>query len=169
MKVTIPHTLDCTPETFWRRIFFDREYNEKLFKGELRFPAYDLVRLDEQPDRVERHVKVTPPQSAPEVVRKLVKGTFSYEELGTWTAAEGVYRFRTVSSVMTEKVRIDGIIRAAPSGAGKMVRTAEIDVVVSVLLVGGMVEKFLADQMRASYDCAAVFTNKWIAERKLQG
>jgi hypothetical protein len=167
MKVTVNHTLDCSPETFWKKIFFDKAYNEALFLGEMKFPAYETLELKESPDRVERKLRVTPPQKGPDVVRKLIKGTMSYEEVGTWTAHDGAYRFRTITSTMTDRINISGVIRAEPAPGGKTVRRADMELVVNVMLVGGTIEKFLAAEVQANYDVAAAFTNRWIAERKL--
>jgi hypothetical protein len=167
MKVTVTHTFDCTPETFWKKIFFDKAFNEASFLGEMHFPAYETVELRETPEKVERRVKCTPPQKGPDIVRKLVKGTMSYEEVGTWTASDGVYRFRTITSTMTDKIKISGEIRAEPAPGGKMVRRADMEITVNVMLVGGSIEKFLAAEVQSNYDVAAKFTNRWIAEHKL--
>jgi hypothetical protein len=166
MKVSVSHTLDCTPETYWKKVFFDREYNETLFLKDMQFPAYAILEQQELPDRIERRVKVTPPQKAPELIRKLVSGTISYEEVGTWTAADRIYRFNTLTSIMPDKIKVVGTIRAEPSGADKMVRRSEMDVTVNILLVGGKVEKFLAEELQANWDASAEFTNRWLAERK---
>lgn len=166
MKVSVRHTLDCTPETYWTRVFFDRDYNETMFLKDMQFPAYEIVELKPGPDRVERRVKVTPPQKAPELIRKLVSGTISYEEVGTWTKADGIYRFNTLTSIMPDKIKVVGTIRAEPSGPDKMVRCSEMDVTVNILLVGGKVEKFLADELQANWNASAGFTNRWLAEHK---
>jgi len=167
MKLTVSHPLHCTPETFWKRIFFDRVYNEALFRQEMKFPEYSIVEQKEAADRVERKVRVTPPQKAPEIVRKLVKGTMSYDEIGTWTAQDGIYRFKTLTSMMAEKIKIGGTIRAEPAGEGKMVRRVDMDIEVNVMLVGGAIEKFLAGEIQSNYDVSFSFTNRWIAEHKL--
>ena len=167
MKVPVSHTLDCTVETFWKRIFFDRAYNEALFLGEMKFPAYELVELKESPERIDRKVRVTPPQKGPDIVRKLVKGTMAYEEIGAWTASDGVYRFKTITSVMAEKIKIGGVIRVEPSGDKKIVRHADMEIEVKVMLVGGSIEKFLAEEIKSNYDVGAAFTNRWIAEKGL--
>jgi hypothetical protein len=164
MKVVMSHPFDCTPDTFWRRIFFDDEYNRALFVGELGFPAWEVRKLERTDARVDRTVFITPQQKGPEVLRKVISGTLSYEEIGTWTASDGVYRFRTVPNSMAEKTRIEGTIRAKPVGADRMERQLELDVEVKVMLVGGTIEKFLAGEIRSNYDHGAAFTRRWIAE-----
>ncbi|MBN1769757.1 MAG: DUF2505 domain-containing protein [Deltaproteobacteria bacterium] len=166
MKVSVRHTLDCSPETYWKKVFFDREYNQTLFLRDMKFPTWEVLEQKEGADRVERRVRVTPPQQAPELIKKLISGTISYEEVGTWTAADAVYRFDTITSVMTDKIKIAGTIRAEPSGPDQMVRRVEMDVSVNILLVGGKVEKFLAEQLQSNWDASAQFTNRWLADRK---
>lgn len=165
MKVQVVHGFACTPDTFWKRIFFDREYNESLFLRELSFPAWKILEMTETPERVARKVHVMPPQKGPEVIRKFVKGDLSYEERGEWTAADPIYRFRSIPSAMAEKVKIEGVIRAVPDGATAMRRECDVEVTVSVMLVGGTIEKFLAGEIRSSYDRAAEFTQRWIRDR----
>lgn len=35
----VEHTFNCSEATFWDQIFLDPEYNERLFKTELKFPV----------------------------------------------------------------------------------------------------------------------------------
>lgn len=167
MKLSVRHTFDCTPETYWKKVFFDRGYNEALYLHELRFLSYEILELRELPDRVERRVRVTPPQKAPELIRKLLSGTVSYEEVGTWTAADATYRFHTIPSVMADKIQITGSVRAEASEPGKMVRVVDMDVRVNILLVGSKIEKFLAEEIVTGWNASERFTNRWLAERKL--
>lgn len=167
MRVTVSHRFRCGTETFWRKIFFDRAYNETLFLQYLGFPKYEIASLVETPERIDRVVKVTPPQKAPEIIRKLIKGTLSYEEVGAWTAAEGLYRFRTVPSAMADRIKIAGTIRGEDLPDGAMNRIVDVDLDVRVLLVGGAVERFLAGEIRSSYDKSAAFTSRWIEEKQI--
>ena len=68
---------------------------------------------------------------------------------------------------MAEKIKIGGVIRVEPSGDKKIVRRAEMEIEVKVMLVGGSIEKFLAEEIRSNYDVGAAFTNRWIAEKGL--
>lgn len=164
MKVVMSHPFDCTPDTFWQRIFFDDEYNRALFLTELGFSTWEVRRQERTETRIDRTVFITPPQKGPDVLRKFISGPLSYEEIGAWTAADATYRFRSVPTSMAEKTRIEGIIRAKPVGNNRMERELELDVEVKVMLVGGTIEKFLAGEIRANYEQGAAFTRRWITE-----
>jgi hypothetical protein len=169
MHVTVSHNFSCTSEVFWRKVFFDPAYNDSLFKGHLGFPEYRVVATDEKPDRITRHVHVMPPQRAPEILRKMTSGSVTYEEHGTWTVSDGIYRFQTIPSFKPDKITIEGVMRTEPLDGGKRIRrVVDMDFTVRIMLVGGTVEKFLADEVRRSYDRSAGYTETWIAQKGLQ-
>ena len=44
----VEHTYNCSEATFWDRIFLDPEYNERLFKTELKFPVCREISREER-------------------------------------------------------------------------------------------------------------------------
>ena len=167
MRVTISHEFDTDPDTFWDKIFFDREYNEALFKRGLEFPEYEILESRDEGSRVVRRVRVVPKQEAPAAVQKLVGGRFSYVEEGTFDKATKRYAFRVVPSSMPDKVRTDGELRVESVGPKKLRRVVDMTIDVKIFGVGGIVEGFVSRSMQDSYAQAAAFTNKWIAEKNL--
>ena len=73
MKFTVRHIFNTDIDTYWSKIFFDREYNQRLFVDALSFPVYEVLELTEEPNGVRRRkVRTEPKADAPAVVTKLI-------------------------------------------------------------------------------------------------
>ena len=167
MKVTISHEFNCDADTFWNKVFFDPEFGQAVYKGELGFPQYEVIEdRDEGNERV-RRIRVMPKQEAPAAVQKLVGGAFSYVEEGRFDKTTKRYRFRVVPSAMGDKIRTDGELRVETLGPKKIRRLVDMTIEVKIFGIGGMVEGFVSKSTQDSYARAAAFTNRWIAEKNL--
>ncbi len=66
MKFTIRHPYAIEPDAFWRELFFDAEYNRKLYLEGLRFEGFEVLEETNPPDgRRTRKVHVKPRFEAP--------------------------------------------------------------------------------------------------------
>ena len=166
MKLQIAHEFQCTPETFWQKLFLDAEFNSWLYLEKLRFPEYRVLEEKEQGGNLVRRVSVKPPQNAPAVVQKLVGDGFSYVEAGTFDRAKQTYRFHVEPSAMGDKIRTEGEMRCLPLGDARCRRTLDMTIAVKVFGVGGIVEGFIAKSTQDSYEQAAKYTAEWL---KLKG
>ncbi len=163
--IHIDHEIRCDAETFWDKVFFDVEYNKGLYLGALKFPKWEQLSLDDRGTSLFRKVRATPPQDAPGPIKKMLGGEFWYDEEATFDKATKRLRFKNIPSKMTDKIRIEGTMRADPTPAGRIRRIADITLSVSIFGLGGMVENFVADMLRKSFDRGARFTSEW-AEKK---
>lgn len=168
MKFTIRDTFDTDVDTYWRRIFFDPEFNERLYLDALGFEGFELVELTGEPGgRRTRTMRTEPAAEAPAVVRKLVGESLSYTERGTFDPDAQVWSYEIQPGKLSDKVHIGGRLWAEPKGEGRCERVAEIEIEVKIFGVGKAVEKFIEKTTRDSYEKATAFTNRWIAEQGL--
>ncbi len=166
----IEHVFDCTQETFWGKVFFSEEYNRRLFLDTLGFSTWRVVRLEEGPDRVERVVDCAPPLGdLPGPLKKLAEGGAGYREIDSYDRKTHRMTLRVEPSVLRDKLTITGVSRTEPAGPGKCRRIYDSTVVAKVFGLGGMIEGRILDDVRKSYDQAAVFTNRYLAEKGLAG
>lgn len=169
MKFTIRHPYAIEPEPFWREVFFDHEYNNKLYREGLQFEAFDIVEETDPPDgRRTRKVRVTPKIDAPAAIRKVLGDSVSYEEEGRLEVTgpnTPKWQARVLPSKLAEKTTIKASMWLERTGPGQSDRVAEFEIEVKIFGVGGMVEKFLEKTMRESYQKAAEYTNRWLAAR----
>lgn len=167
MKATYSHVFNCDADTFWNKIFLDPEYNRALFLEGLKFPEYESLEERDTGTTVIRRCRVRPKQDAPAAIQKIVGGSFSYVEDGTFDKAAKRYRFKVITATMADKIRSEGELRVEPAGDKRVKRIIDMTVEVKIFGIGGMVESFVSKSMQDNYDQAATFTNKWIADKGL--
>lgn len=168
MQFTVRHTFQTDIDTYWSKIFFDREYNEKLFRGALGFPVYDVLELTEPADGARtRRVKIEPKADAPAVVKKLIGDSIAYVEEGRFDPTARKWSYKITTTKLSDKISISGTFWAEPRGEHVIERICVVDCSVKVFGVGGAIETFLEKSTRDSYEKAAEFTNRYIAEKGL--
>jgi hypothetical protein len=167
MKLTISHEFDVDVETFWSRLFLDPEFNQALYVGALGFPEYKVLEEQDRGGEVVRKVRVVPRHDAPAAIQKLFGERFAYTEEGTFDKTQRRYRFRVVPGAMADKVKTDGELWVEALGPKKVRRVVDTQIEAKVFGIGGMIESFAVKSTRESYDQAAVFTRKWIADKGL--
>jgi hypothetical protein len=67
--------------------------------------------------------------------------------------------------VLKGKLTISGVMRTEPAGESQCRRIYDTSVVAKVFGIGGMIESRIIQDVKASYDKAATFTNRWVKER----
>jgi hypothetical protein len=160
----IEHLIQCSDEKFWT-VFFDAEYNKKLFLDELRFESWKLVSLDDNGDRIERVVDVVPRMGdLPGPLKKLVEGGAGYRERDVFDKKAKRMTLKVEPSVLQGKLTISGVMHTEPVGDAQCRRIYETSIVAKVFGVGGMIESRILEDVKKSYDKAAAFTNRWVKE-----
>jgi hypothetical protein len=168
VKFTMRDVFDTDVDTYWASLFFDREYNDRLYKEGLGFPSFEMLELTGEPgQRRTRKIRTEPKSEAPTVVKKLIGDSLAYTESGTWDPATRLWTFNVVTSKLADRLKITGKLWAEPKGDKKMERVCEMEIEVKILVGGGAIEKFVESTTRDNYVKAAKFTNSFIAEKKL--
>ena len=165
----IEHVYDCSAEVFWTKIFLDEEYNRKLFLDELHYSDWKVLRSEERGNEVHRVIECTPalPSDLPSPLKRLLGDGLGYEEHGVLDRAKQRYRVDVKPKSLASKMTITGELTTQPLSEKSCRRIYVPKVEARVLGVGGMIEQRLLDDIEKSYNKSAVFTNRWIAERKL--
>lgn len=163
---TVRHTFEGVDvDTFWEKIFFDQEFNRRLYLDELKFETYEVVEQQSEPNGVvTRRVRQTPRSDAPAVVKKLVGDSVSYIEEGRFDPQTKRWRYSITPSKMADKIRIGGEFWVEPKGENAVERVCTVDLEVKVFGVGKTVEGFIEKQTKDSYEKAASFTQRYIRE-----
>jgi hypothetical protein len=168
MRYTIRHTFNTDADTFWSKLFFDPAYNETLFKQHLKFNLYNVLELQHAPDgSVHRRVECAPPVEVPAVVKKVIGDSTSYVEDGRFDPKTKRFTVEATPKVGADRIQTKMAMWVEPRGDKQIERIVEVDSNVKVFGVGKIIEGFIEKETRASYDSAAAFTNKWIAEKGL--
>ena len=166
MKFTCRNVFNTDLETYWSKIFFDADYNRNLYVETLGFKQWEIKELTGEWGTARTRKQFLEPKSeAPAVVQKLVGGSITYQEEGRFDPTTNIWTYQISLSKMADKVRIGGKFWVEPRGEKRIERICEVDITVSIPLVGGTVERFIEAETRASYEKTTVFTNNWIAAK----
>lgn len=166
--VRIEHIYNCNPDTVWEKFFFDEDYNTRLFRDGLKFPAYEQTKFEETDTEIRRSVEVTPelgPMPGP--LKKLLGDGLGYREDGVFNKATKRYKITITPNKMADKISITGEMWMEPAGEGKSNRIFTCSVSAKIFGVGGMMEKKTIEDMKKSYEIGASFTNSYLKEKGL--
>jgi hypothetical protein len=166
MHARIENVFRVTEATFWDVLFFDYEYNSRLHK-ELGFQTYEVRAIEDRGEgKVFRALRCEPPLKVPEMLRKRIQSRVFYEEEGVYDRQARRWTFSSTSTVMPDSAKIGGIITTQPHPEGTL-HIVELDVRITALGLGGMIERIIEKNVRESYAVTTRFTNAFATEKGL--
>lgn len=168
--VRIEGIYNCNVDTVWDKLFFDQDYNQRLYKDALKFPEYEQVKFEETDSQIIRHTEVTPdlgPMPGP--LKKVLGDGLGYREEGVFDKKTKRYKIKIIPNKLTDKVTITGEMWMEPAGEGKCNRIFTCTVKAKIFGVGGMLEKKTIEDMQKSYKTGGEFTNEYLKEKDLEG
>lgn len=167
-KARIEHIINCSAETFWNRIFFDEEFNRRLFLETLGFESYEQASFDETDREIRRVVDAVPQvQDLPGPLKKFAESGLGYREKLAFDKSAQRGKVEVEPQSLKGKLHIRGELYTEPAGEGRCKRVYDATVEAKVFGVGGMIEKRILGDIQDSYGKAAEFTNRYIAEKGL--
>jgi len=167
-SLEVEHVFNCSDATFWDRIFLDPEYNERLFKTELKFPVWREVSREERGGVLHRVVEVVPyVGELPGALKAVVGEGIGYEERGVLDRNAKSYKVTVVPNKLADKLSIKVDLWTLPDGDKRCRRKARAEASVKIFGVGGTIEKRILSDLERSYQKSAEFTNRFIAEKGL--
>lgn len=163
------HTFNCSEETFWTKLFFDDEYNRRLFLERLKFAGWKVTKHQEAGDKVERIVEAIPPiGDLPGPLKAVVGEGAGYEERGTLDRGAHRYTAEVVPNRLADKIHVRIEISTVADGPERCKRIAKGSVTAKIFGVGGLLEKKMIADLEKSYAKSAEFTNAFVAEKGLR-
>jgi|RhiMethySRZTD1v2_1073278.scaffolds.fasta_scaffold82958_5 uncharacterized protein DUF2505 len=167
-EARIEHIFNCSEDTFWNKVFFDADYNKRLFREELAFPRWEEVSKEDKGDQIRRVIEIVPKMAdLPGPLKKLAGDGVSYREEGIFDKKTRRYKVTIHPNRLSDKLFIKGELFTEPAGDNKCKRIYLASVEAKVFGVGGMLEKRVISDIQAGYDAGARFTNKYLAEKGL--
>lgn len=162
MKFEASHTFRGISLADYEKLYFDEDFNIALCKAVNLDRT--LLKREEKGKHLSRSVKVSPrDREIPgPLVKVLGSSRIEYTEQVEYDFGSYKGTWKSISSVMTDKVESSGIFRLEQAGDG-VKRVIEGDIKVKVFGVGGVIERFIVADIEKSYEQAADFTRRWIA------
>jgi hypothetical protein len=163
MKFTIRHTFEIDADKYWEKVFFNPDYNRRLYQEVLKFKGYEVLELRDQGGGAWiRKLRMEPGFEAPAVIKKILGDKVTYVETGRFDPVKKRWHYDVTPSVLVDRVKIGGDFWVEPRGPNRLERIAEMEIVAKILGVGGVLESYIEKETRQSYDKAAAFTNEFI-------
>ncbi|MGC4093600.1 MAG: DUF2505 family protein [Polyangiaceae bacterium] len=164
----VEHTFNCSEQTFWTQVFFDQDYNRRLFLERLKFAGWKETKHEEQNGKVVRVVEAIPPiGDLPSALKSVVGEGAGYEERGTLDRASNRYTADVTPNKLADKITIRIELSTVADGPNRCKRIAKGSVTVKIFGVGGLLEKKMIGDLEKSYSKSADFTNEFVSEKQL--
>jgi len=161
-KVHLSHLYDCAEEKFWE-LFFDDAFNQRMFQQGLQFPVYEQLSFEETETEIRRVTHVVPKVGQlPSALKKLVGDQVGYRERGAFDKRTRRFEIDVIPDKAPDRLTVRGTLRCEPVDEGKCRRVFDATVEARVFGVGGLLEKRIIDDLRASYDGSAEYTNRYL-------
>jgi len=164
MLIKISHDFDATEEAFFA-LFFDKDAMIRMYREYMSFPECAITQHDEA-DRIKRTIVAIPKMEMPSAIAKIAGGSVRYTEEGLFDKKSKDFTWKTIPSLLTEKIKNDGIMRVQSLGNGKIRRTAEITLEAKVFGLGGMIESTFEKTIRDGWEQATQFFREELAKKK---
>ncbi len=160
MKFLAKHILRNISLEDYEKLYFDEDFNIALCK-DVKL-ARSVVEINRTDSHIHRVVTVGPDREIPPAAAKIL-GASRIEYTEHLDYDFGTYKgtWKTISSLMTDKVKSSGTFSFTQEGGG-IARVVEGDIKVKIFGVGGVIEKFIVADIGRSYEKAADFTQRWI-------
>lgn len=164
MRIAFSHLFPCTPGEFFQLLDDPALEELQCRVGDMR---REVVEQRENPDGSRyRKIRCRPNRQLPGFLKPFLgPDGVVYDQVNEWDARTGLLRWRVEVPAFGERMQVAGTTRleAHPQGCQ---RTIEGDVTVKVRLIGGQIEKFVADDLQKSYDKTARAIAEFMAQRK---
>ncbi len=163
MHFRYEHEFEIDAGPYWD-LFFDDEYVADLFRR-LKMKEFRILEKKDDGKTLHRVVRLLPSIEVPQIFRSVISD-MSYTEHDLFDRARSAMEVRIEPALLKNKFDFKGVYSVQPLGPGRCRRVFEGDCKVSILLLGGQIEKYMVEQVKVSYNVAARVTAEWIAKRK---
>jgi hypothetical protein len=162
----LEHDFECSQETYWERVFFDEEYNRRLFHDELHFPEWRELEKKDEGSRVLRYVRALPPlENLPGPLKAVIGEGAGYEERGVYDRTTHRYEAKVLPNRLADRVTVTLSMATEPLGEHRSRRVVSGSVTAKVFMVGPLLEQRMISDMSRSYEKSAEFTNRFLSEK----
>jgi len=163
MHYHIEHDFDIDPKGYWE-IFFSDEYNVDLY-AQLKMKDRQVIELKDDGNVMVRAQRLTPTTNLPAIFQKVISDQ-TYVERNRFDRARSQMEVVIEPAMLKNKFDMRAIYAVTPLDGGRCRRSFDGDVKVSIMLLGGQIEKYMVEQLKTSYEVATRVTRDWIAKKK---
>jgi hypothetical protein len=162
MKFQKEHRINI-PASRYFELMFDPVWDKRLNLEGMHIQSWDLIERSVASPAWLLRSKVTPQDNMPGFIKKLVGGSFHYEEKRTHHKGSDSGRGEMQPNVMRDKLRMGYHIRVIADGENACRRIMEWEIEVKLFGVGGQIEKFALAEIEKGTDASARYFNQHAA------
>lgn len=163
MLIKISHDFESTEDAFLD-LFFNKDEMIRMYREYMHFPEFAITQ-NEEGDRIKRVIVAVPKMELPSAIAKLAGGSVRYTEDGVFDKKTKVFTWKTTPSLMSEKIKNEGVMRVESLGGGKIRRTAEITLEAKVFGIGGVIESTFEKTIKDGWEQATKFFREELAKK----
>lgn len=164
MKFNVEHVFTGVAPATVEAVFFDEAFNVALCE------AVDLERelleREQHRETLQRKTRIRPRRAVPKPLEKAIgSNRLEYIEHIDYSFANQRGQWRVIPAALADKISAAGELGFHPQGDGAS-RWVRGEVNVKLFGVGGMAERFIVSDIEKSYERAAEFMRRWLAEQR---
>ncbi|HEY5955294.1 MAG TPA: DUF2505 family protein [Polyangiaceae bacterium] len=167
-KARIVHELGCSEELFWDQLFFDDDFNRRLFLEELGFSNWRVIhRGDISAPIVDVEIEVTPKLGdLPGPLRTIVGEGLSYREVGRLNRTSRRYAVKAQSAKLGDRLIVEGELYTEALGPNRCRRIFDVRVEAKIFGIGGLLEKRVISDIEHNYEVSAGYITRYAKEHE---
>jgi hypothetical protein len=163
MKIQKEHRMNISASRYFE-LMFDPVWDKRMNLEGMHIQSWELLERHVDGPAWSMRCKVTPQDNMPGFIKKLVGGSFLYEEKRLHTKGSDSATGEMTPNVMRDKLRMGYRIRLVPDGENACKRIMEWEVEVKIFGLGGQIEKFALGEIEKGTDASARFFNQHAAQ-----
>jgi hypothetical protein len=165
MRFTKEHRIQI-PASRYFELAFDPTFDKRINLEGMQIQSWDLIERNVDGPSWTLRCRITPPDNMPGFIKKLVGGSFHYEEKRTHVKGSDTITGEMTPNVLRDKLRMGYKARIVPDGDNACKRIMDWELEVKIFGVGGQIEKFASGEIERGTDASARFFNSQAATHK---
>lgn len=166
--LTLKHVFETDEATFWPKVFFNADYNQRLYAEALKYKCWEILEQREEPGgAIIRRARMEPNFAVPSLLKRVIGDGIMYEEAGRFDPATKHWSYTITPNRMPDRMTTRGEYWVESRGEKKIERICTVELEARIFGVGGALESFIEKQTRTAYETTMRFTNQYIHEHGL--
>ena len=149
--IELRHEFNCDQDTFWKEVFFDADFNRKLFLEHLRFEHWEVAKMEENDNEIRRTLDIIPTVGDMPGPLKKFASDLGFREEAVFNKKTKVHRFKVIPNKMANKLNIEGQVTVEEKG-NSVVRIVRFEVNAKIFGIGGLLEQRIIADTKVNYD-----------------
>jgi hypothetical protein len=168
VQISYRKTFAVCAETYWRELWLNLAYQERLFCEALGFRSMEVLENSGDYERgLKRRLRLVKPVDGPAAVIKVLGSVMTLEEHSEFDPAAQRWSYRVIPGRMADRLEVHGSLQLQRRPGGVEQLSADT-LTCRMFGLGGLMEPFMARSTERGHADRAAFTQRYIAERQLR-